>query len=145
MGRSLIRGGRQMTKFTVNARFNVVTPFIEIEAEDEIDAEFLATHDYKDKLNELKDELGIDAQFVQFDVSPARAEVDGWIESPDSSNVSKFKWEEPNLIVEFKGVSKYRYLDVPVELFEKMRVVESVGTFVHRNIKGKFVSEKIEE
>ena len=52
----------------------------------------------------------------------------------DSSNVASVGYEDGILEVEFKGVSVYRYFDVPPELYEELKEADSVGSFIHRRI-----------
>lgn len=61
-----------------------------------------------------------------------------WINTPDSSNISRFDYNEEAhvLIVEFKTGATYKYYDVPLEVFERMRVASSKGQFLAQNVKG---------
>jgi hypothetical protein len=63
-----------------------------------------------------------------------------WIESPESSNVARFKYDDTNrvLLVEFKSGGAYQYFDIPEALFEQMRTAASKGKFLAQNIKGKY-------
>jgi hypothetical protein len=62
------------------------------------------------------------------------------IESPESSNIARFGYEEESLtlLVEFKNGSQYQYYDVPQSVFEGMSAAASKGTFLAQNVKGKY-------
>jgi hypothetical protein len=61
-----------------------------------------------------------------------------WIETPESSNITRFGYDEPNqvLSVEFKSGATYGYFDVPQSVFEQMKVASSKGQFLAQNLKG---------
>lgn len=63
-----------------------------------------------------------------------------WIETPDSSNIARYKYEEKTrvLTVEFKNGGTYNYYDVPPAVFEQMKAAPSKGGFLARNIKGAY-------
>lgn len=63
-----------------------------------------------------------------------------WIESPESSNIGRFRYDDANqvLFVEFKNGSLYQYFDVPQNVFEQMKTVPSKGQFLAQNIKGAY-------
>lgn len=63
-----------------------------------------------------------------------------WIESPESSNIARFRYDEANqvLFVEFKNGSVYQYFDVPSNVFEQMKAASSKGGFLARIIKGTY-------
>jgi len=63
-----------------------------------------------------------------------------WIETPDSSNIARFGYDEGAsvLSVEFKKGGVYNYFDVPQALFEEMRNATSKGQFLAQMIKGSF-------
>ena len=63
-----------------------------------------------------------------------------WIETPESSNISRFKYDEDNqaLYVEFKNGSTYQYFDVPETVFEQMKAASSKGSFVAQVLKGTY-------
>jgi hypothetical protein len=63
-----------------------------------------------------------------------------WNETPGSSNVSGFGYDETSqtLTVEFKNGSRYDYFDVPVPVYESMKNASSKGTFLAQEIKGNF-------
>jgi hypothetical protein len=63
-----------------------------------------------------------------------------WIATPDSSNLSGFGYD-PNtsvLRVEFKNGGIYEYYDVPLHVFEAMKVAPSKGQFLAYQIKGTY-------
>lgn len=63
-----------------------------------------------------------------------------WIDSPESSNVARFGYEEDSqtLYVEFKNGSVYQYFDVPESVFDQMRAAPSKGQFLAQVIKGTY-------
>ena len=63
-----------------------------------------------------------------------------WIETPDSSNLARFKYDDKArvLTVEFKNGGTYNYYDVPQAVFEQMKAAPSKGEFLARSIKGAF-------
>ena len=63
-----------------------------------------------------------------------------WIETPESSNISRFAFDGNNMVltVEFKNGGTYQYFDVPEGAFEQMRTAESKGRFLAQNIKGTY-------
>lgn len=60
------------------------------------------------------------------------------IETPDSSNISRFGYEESSRVlrVEFKNGSLYDYFDIPVTTFDNMKNAGSKGQYLAQNIKG---------
>lgn len=62
------------------------------------------------------------------------------MEQVKSSNVSHIGYsaKEAILQVEFIGGSRYRYSDVPAEVFEEFRSAESAGKYFHKKIKGRY-------
>jgi len=63
-----------------------------------------------------------------------------WIESPESSNITRFGYDEANqvLFVEFNNGSIYQYFDVTQSVFEQMQTAPSKGRFLAQNIKGTY-------
>lgn len=63
-----------------------------------------------------------------------------WIESPESSNIARFGYDDATqvLFVEFKNGSVYHYFDVLESVFEQMKTAPSKGQFLARNIKGAY-------
>lgn len=61
-----------------------------------------------------------------------------WIETPDSSNIARFRYEAKGhvLTVEFKNGGTYNYYDVPQPVYEQMNAALSKGGFLAQNIKG---------
>jgi hypothetical protein len=55
-----------------------------------------------------------------------------------------FNPETGSLRVTFISGTVYEYKDVPAKIFERMKNSVSKGKFLNRNIKGKFLFEKIE-
>lgn len=63
-----------------------------------------------------------------------------WIETPKSSNISRFKYdpERSVLTVEFHNGGRYDYFDVPEQVFQSMVSASSKGQFLAQNIKGRY-------
>ena len=63
-----------------------------------------------------------------------------WIESPESSNITRFRYDQNNqvLFVEFKNGSVYQYFDVPEQVFEQMTSAPSRGKFLAQVVKGTY-------
>lgn len=61
-----------------------------------------------------------------------------WVETPESSNITRFGYDETAqvLTVEFKSAGTYDYFDVPEPVFEQMKAALSKGQFLASNIKG---------
>jgi len=61
-----------------------------------------------------------------------------WIESPESSNIARFGYDENSQIlsVEFSSGVIYNYYDVPQPVFEQMKATASKGQFISQNLKG---------
>lgn len=59
-----------------------------------------------------------------------------------STNVEAIGHHEGALHVRFKGGGTYVYDKVPADLFERARAADSVGSFIHQHVKGKFDSRK---
>jgi len=61
-----------------------------------------------------------------------------WIETPDSSNIARFGYDESSqvLTVEFTKGGTYNYFDVPESVFEQMKGAPSKGQFLAQNVKG---------
>jgi hypothetical protein len=63
-----------------------------------------------------------------------------WIETPDSSNIARFRYtSESNILeIEFKKGGIYQYFDVPEAVFEQMKTASSTGQYFAANVKGVF-------
>ena len=63
-----------------------------------------------------------------------------WIDTPESSNIARFAYDEPSHIlkIEFKNGGLYDYFDVPQPVFEGMQHASSKGQFLAQQIKGSF-------
>lgn len=63
-----------------------------------------------------------------------------WIETPESSNLSRFGYNKDTrvLTVEFKNGGRYNYFDVPESIFEQMKAASSKGQFLAKNVKNIF-------
>ena len=63
-----------------------------------------------------------------------------WIETPESSNIARFKYDEASRVlkIEFKNGGLYDYFDVPDNVFEGMRNAPSKGQYLAQLIKGKY-------
>jgi hypothetical protein len=63
-----------------------------------------------------------------------------WIDTPESSNIARFGYDENNQVlgVEFKSGGTYHYFDVPENVFGQMKNASSKGQFLAQNIKGTY-------
>jgi hypothetical protein len=63
-----------------------------------------------------------------------------WTSTPESSTISRFKYEADRkvLTVEFKSGGTYNYYDVPKAVFDGMKAAPSRGKFHAQNVKGIF-------
>lgn len=63
-----------------------------------------------------------------------------WINTPESSNIAGFGYNEGNrvLTVEFKNGGRYEYFDVPSTVFDAMKGADSKGQFLAQSIKGQY-------
>lgn len=63
-----------------------------------------------------------------------------WIESPESSNIARYKYDEKAraLTVEFKSGGVYKYYDVPQVIYDQLNRAPSKGQFLARSIKGAY-------
>jgi hypothetical protein len=60
-----------------------------------------------------------------------------------SSNVSDVKREGGDLVVTFKNGGRYRYHGVPDEVYVEYQKAESKGTFVARELRGRYRTVKL--
>lgn len=63
----------------------------------------------------------------------------------ESSNIDAIGHDGDHLFIRFKSGGVHRFHDVPAETFESMKSADSVGKFFHATIKGKHVSNKMED
>jgi hypothetical protein len=63
-----------------------------------------------------------------------------WINTPESSNIAGFGYNESIriLTVEFKNGGRYEYFDVSMDVFNAMKAASSKGQFLAQSIKGQF-------
>jgi hypothetical protein len=63
-----------------------------------------------------------------------------WINTPESSNIAGFGYNESSriLTVEFKNGGRYEYFDVTTDVFDAMKAAPSRGQFLAQSIKGQF-------
>ena len=63
-----------------------------------------------------------------------------WIETPESSNIVRYRYDEESqtLEVEFKGGNIYQYFDVPIGLAEEFGMAPSKGQYFGQNIRNAF-------
>jgi hypothetical protein len=63
-----------------------------------------------------------------------------WIETPESSNIARFGYDEASqiLTVEFNNGGTYNYYDVLVTVFDQMKAAPSKGQFLAQSIKGSY-------
>ena len=63
-----------------------------------------------------------------------------WIDTPDSSNITRFGYDADSRVlkVEFKNGGTYDYFDVPENVIDGMRNAPSKGQFLAQQIKGTY-------
>ena len=63
-----------------------------------------------------------------------------WIDSPESSNISGYGYDEDShvLTIEFKHGGRYNYYDVPGNIFAQMKNAASKGQFHAQYIKNAY-------
>ena len=63
-----------------------------------------------------------------------------WINTPESSNISRFAYDDASRVlkVEFTNGSVYDYFDVPDHVFSGMRNASSKGQYLAQQIKGNY-------
>ena len=61
----------------------------------------------------------------------------------NSSNIDSVGHDGKDLLVYYINGGKYRYSDVPKDLYDKMILAESKGKFMNQEIKGKFKYTRI--
>ena len=61
-----------------------------------------------------------------------------WVETPESSNIARFKYESATniLYVEFLNGGSYQYFDVTIAVYEGMMAAPSKGQYFAQSIKG---------
>lgn len=63
-----------------------------------------------------------------------------WIETPESSNIVRYRYDEETLTleVEFKNGNIYQYFDVPAGVVEELDMATSKGQYFNQNIRDAF-------
>ena len=63
-----------------------------------------------------------------------------WITTPESSNISRFRYVQQTMVltIEFKNGGRYDYYDVSERVFDGMKTAPSKGQYLAQNIKGRF-------
>ena len=66
---------------------------------------------------------------------------------PESSNIKEIGYNQEQRVVEvvFGNDARYRYAEVPKEIWNDFQKSESKGSYLARNIKGKFACYKFEK
>ncbi|NOR44425.1 MAG: KTSC domain-containing protein [Candidatus Delongbacteria bacterium] len=59
-----------------------------------------------------------------------------WISTPQSSNVAGFSYDGSILTVGFNNGTRYKYFDVPQNIYEGMKSAISVGKYLNSEVKG---------
>lgn len=60
-----------------------------------------------------------------------------------SSNIADIDHDGTDLFVEYLSGARYRFKNVPVEVFEAFKEAESKGRFMNSQIKGKYDFERL--
>ena len=65
--------------------------------------------------------------------------------NPASSNVENVSFDDSTdtLTVAFADGASYEYLNVPASVYRSFQAAPSAGQFVHRNLKGRYPSERV--
>lgn len=66
-----------------------------------------------------------------------------WLNAVKSSNIKAIGWEDNVLVIEFNNSTKYSYDDVSKEEYDNFINADSIGSYYHKNIKGKYTSNKL--
>jgi len=63
-----------------------------------------------------------------------------WIETPESSNIARYRYDDTAriLTVEFRSGGRYNYYDVPQVVYNEIKVAPSKGQFLATRVKGAF-------
>ena len=56
-----------------------------------------------------------------------------------------YGYEDRVLTIEFTNGSIYKYNDVPENVYDALMTADSVGSYFHHNIKGKYTAKKVEQ
>ncbi len=62
-----------------------------------------------------------------------------------SSNIEKAERVGENLVVTFKNGGRYTYYDVPASVYAEYQEAESKGSFLAKNIRGRYRTQKHED
>lgn len=62
-----------------------------------------------------------------------------------SSNIKRIGYTDNNLIVEYLSGTKYKYKNVPKEVYDQLLESDSKGRFMNSNIKSKYEYERLAE
>lgn len=67
------------------------------------------------------------------------------IETPRSSNIKlvEYNTEDKSLYVEFKAGGRYKYNNVPFEVFNEFETASSAGKYFLSTIKNKYICTRI--
>lgn len=65
----------------------------------------------------------------------------------ESSQIEAFGYDQQSqtLAVKFKRGGLYHYTEVPSVVFDSLNTADSPGSFIHREVKGKFQFQKQEQ
>ena len=68
-----------------------------------------------------------------------------WIDV-ESSNVNAIGYNENNqeVYIRFNNGTTYKYSNVPIQEFEGLKNAPSIGSYLHRNIKGSYPYERVD-
>ena len=66
-----------------------------------------------------------------------------WTTIEGSSQIDALAHDDDGLYVRFHNTSVYGYPNVPVAIFEQMKVAESVGKFLNAQIKPSYSYERL--
>jgi len=64
-------------------------------------------------------------------------------DTPESSNIARVMYTDFNLDIEFRNGRKYRYVEVPEDVYEEFTKAPSAGRFFNQNVQSKFKSTEL--
>lgn len=70
-------------------------------------------------------------------------ETKDWTQVSSQVDTTKYDRATKKLLIQFKTGQWYEYSEVPVEVWERMKVTASIGKFVGSDIKGKYLYRKV--
>jgi hypothetical protein len=60
-----------------------------------------------------------------------------------SEIIAHLKWDSSTLFITFNKGKVFKYADVPLTVYNEMVESQSVGSFFHKEVKGKYAFEEV--